>query len=196
MMSIHSQTTRRSFLKGVAATAAVCCGLLAASGGTLRAGDWPQWRGPNRDGIVQQSPQLAEAWPKGGPPRLWQSDPLPGGDAAGFGSPVVAGGKVYVFGAGYPNSPIPTRILAEHELRRLGWFPERPPQELIAKIEQARLREDRAALRGGALHLWIGKWIEDNLNEEMAGRHRQGEYHAGAVHGDVGIQRGGTVGRV
>ena len=172
MMSIHSQTTRRSLLKPVAA-AAVYCGLLAASGGTLRAGDWPQWRGPNRDGIVQQSPQLAEAWPKGGPPTLWQSDPLPGGDAAGFGSPVVAGGKVYVFAAGYPDVPVPTRVLAERELRRLGWFPERPPEELVAKIEQARVREDRAALRGLALSEWIGKWIEDNLNEEQRKRFKE-----------------------
>jgi len=64
----------------------------AAGGGALQSGDWSQWRGANRDGIVPQSPPLADAWPKNGPPKLWQSERLPGWGIAGLGSPVVAGG--------------------------------------------------------------------------------------------------------
>ncbi len=30
------------------------------------AGDWPQWRGPNRDGISKETGLLKE-WPKDGP---------------------------------------------------------------------------------------------------------------------------------
>ena len=34
--------------------------------------DWPQWRGPNRDGISAEKGLLKE-WPKGGPPLAWQA---------------------------------------------------------------------------------------------------------------------------
>src|SRR5687767_10664861 len=36
-------------------------------------GDWPQWRGPNRDGVSLESGLLKE-WPKEGPPIVWQVD--------------------------------------------------------------------------------------------------------------------------
>jgi outer membrane protein assembly factor BamB len=57
-------------------------------------GHWPQFRGPNGDGISPEKGLLKE-WPPGGPPLLWK--------ATGFGegvSPVsVAGGLIYVLGA-------------------------------------------------------------------------------------------------
>ena len=36
-------------------------------------GDWPQWRGPNRDGISLDQGLLKE-WPAEGPSGLWQVD--------------------------------------------------------------------------------------------------------------------------
>jgi outer membrane protein assembly factor BamB len=56
--------------------------------------DWPQWRGPNRDGIVPNS--LPLSWSAAGPKRLWKSEPLPSMEDGGFGSVTVAGGKVYI----------------------------------------------------------------------------------------------------
>jgi outer membrane protein assembly factor BamB len=50
---------------------------------------WPQWRGPRRDGVAHE-PDLLTAWPRSGPPRLWE---VPGGE--GFSSFAVAGGKAY-----------------------------------------------------------------------------------------------------
>src|SRR5438552_3062371 len=50
--------------------------------------DWPQWRGPNRDGIVPGDGLLTN-WPKGGPPQLWK---VKGG--GGYSAPVVAGGRL------------------------------------------------------------------------------------------------------
>ena len=35
------------------------------------AADWPQWRGPNRDGISQET-GLLQDWPKAGPPQVWR----------------------------------------------------------------------------------------------------------------------------
>ena len=52
------------------------------------AGDWPQWRGPARDGHVPAGVAVPEALPAA-PKVVWHA-------AVGFGlaSPVVAGGKV------------------------------------------------------------------------------------------------------
>lgn len=57
------------------------------------AADWPQWRGPGRDG---QSPEtgLLRSWPEGGPPLAWQTDGLGGG----FSSLAVAGERIYTMG--------------------------------------------------------------------------------------------------
>ena len=51
--------------------------------------DWPQWRGPNRDGISRET-GLLEAWPEGGPKVIWEK-PL----GAGFSCATVAGGRVF-----------------------------------------------------------------------------------------------------
>ena len=50
--------------------------------------DWPQWRGPNRDG---SAPALSSQWPK----VLKEEWKVTVG--LGHSSPVVAGGKIYVF---------------------------------------------------------------------------------------------------
>jgi outer membrane protein assembly factor BamB len=56
--------------------------------------DWPQWRGPNRDGKSAER-GLLKAWPPGGPPRVWQAK----GAGEGYSSFAVANGKVYTLGA-------------------------------------------------------------------------------------------------
>ncbi len=63
---------------------ALLCGLIFTTGA-----DWPQWRGPNQDGISQET-GLAESWPEEGPPVLWRL-PLTGG----FSSIAVADGIAY-----------------------------------------------------------------------------------------------------
>jgi outer membrane protein assembly factor BamB len=56
--------------------------------------DWFQWRGPNRDGISQETGLLQE-WPKGGPPQVWRS----GGVGNGYSSFSSSGGRLYTLGA-------------------------------------------------------------------------------------------------
>lgn len=53
-------------------------------------GDWPQWRGPRRDGVSDEKNLLA-AWPEGGPKKLW-SFPV----GAGFSAPAIADGRLYL----------------------------------------------------------------------------------------------------
>ncbi|MDB5385776.1 MAG: outer rane biosis protein [Planctomycetaceae bacterium] len=57
-----------------------------------RAGDWPHWRGPNRDDRVDEdSGWDARAWPLRDP--AWKANV-----GAGGSSPLVAGGRVYALG--------------------------------------------------------------------------------------------------
>ncbi|HET9370250.1 MAG TPA: PQQ-binding-like beta-propeller repeat protein [Vicinamibacterales bacterium] len=55
--------------------------------------DWPQWRGPNRDGISRET-GLAQQWLASGPPAVWSATGL----GAGYGTAVVKGQRVYVQG--------------------------------------------------------------------------------------------------
>ncbi len=57
------------------------------------AADWPQWRGPRRDGVSTET-GLAARWPAGGPPLLWRIDGL----GEGYGAVSVAEGGLYVQG--------------------------------------------------------------------------------------------------
>ena len=56
--------------------------------------DWPQWRGPNRDGISTEK-GLLKTWPAGGPPQAWRT----AGAGAGYSSFSTAGGRLYTMGA-------------------------------------------------------------------------------------------------
>ena len=58
--------------------------------GLATADDWPQWRGPNRDGIWTET-GLVNELPDGQLPLDWSVEIGPG-----YTGPTVAGGKVYV----------------------------------------------------------------------------------------------------
>ena len=61
------------------------------AGTTLVAEDWPQFLGPNRDGVYA-GPALADAWPEDGPARVWTKRV-----GQGFAGPVVADGRLILF---------------------------------------------------------------------------------------------------
>src|SRR6516225_7587775 len=54
------------------------------------ADDWPQWLGPQRDGVWRET-GILDRFPKDGPKVRWRT-PLGGG----YAGPAVAGGRVYV----------------------------------------------------------------------------------------------------
>ena len=56
--------------------------------------DWPQWRGPRRDGVSAERGLLKE-WPAGGPPLAWRVQ----GAGDGYSSFAVAGGRLFTLGA-------------------------------------------------------------------------------------------------
>lgn len=57
------------------------------------AGNWPQWRGPKRDGVSTDTGLLTE-WPKDGPKLLWEAK----GAGRGYASLAITGGRIYTLG--------------------------------------------------------------------------------------------------
>lgn len=70
--------------------------MLLGSAGLLPADEWPQWRGPARNGSAADSPPLIDSLPAAGPPRLWHYA-CPGGPNGGLGSIAVANDRVYLY---------------------------------------------------------------------------------------------------
>jgi outer membrane protein assembly factor BamB len=56
-------------------------------------GEWPQWRGPNRDGISTET-GLLKQWPAGGPPLVWKAK----GAGRGYSSMAISGGRLFTMG--------------------------------------------------------------------------------------------------
>ncbi len=56
--------------------------------------DWPQWRGPRRDGVSSEH-GLLKSWPKGGPPPAWKAS----GAGEGYSSFSIAEGRLFTLGA-------------------------------------------------------------------------------------------------
>lgn len=132
------------------------------------AGDWPQWRGPERTGVATSGPALATQWPASGPIRLWESDPVPSAHEGGFGSPILIGQRVFLYVNWKTYVPIPQRVLHEDALRQLGWFPEKAPADLMQAVEAARVSPERAALASDALKNWIGQWVTNHIGADAA----------------------------
>ncbi len=66
--------------------------LILAAAAPLRAEDWPNWRGPNHNGISAETGWLAK-WPADGPPQLWKASV-----GLGFSSVAVCKGRAYTMG--------------------------------------------------------------------------------------------------
>jgi len=72
----------------VAALLSGATGLTAGAGG-----NWPQWRGPQRDGVSTEV-NLLQSWPPAGPPKLWVASGL----GEGFSSVSIFGGRIFTMG--------------------------------------------------------------------------------------------------
>jgi outer membrane protein assembly factor BamB len=81
--------------------------------------DWPQWRGPNRDGASPEA-GLLTTWPPAGPTELWRK-PV----GRGFSSVAVAGGRLYTMAEETDTGPGGQRfeavICLDAATGDLGW---------------------------------------------------------------------------
>jgi outer membrane protein assembly factor BamB len=71
----------------------IMAGNVALSQDAARSGDWPQWRGPNRDGISLETGLLRE-WPLDGPKIVWQVDSV----GIGYSSLATKDGRIFTQG--------------------------------------------------------------------------------------------------
>ena len=81
----------RLLVSGLLALSAGSCALAADA--PAKAGDWPQWRGPNRDDLSKETGLLKE-WPATGPAQAWKIT----GVGAGYSGVAVTGGKIFTMG--------------------------------------------------------------------------------------------------
>jgi outer membrane protein assembly factor BamB len=64
-----------------------------------KSSDWPEWRGPLRDGISKET-GLLQSWPEKGPKLLWSAADVNGkvNVGRGYASMVIADGKIFTLG--------------------------------------------------------------------------------------------------
>jgi outer membrane protein assembly factor BamB len=68
-----------------------------SSTSTSPAGNWPQWQGPNRDGVSTET-GLLKKWPADGPPLLWTAKDL----GAGYAGISIQNGRIFTMGERAP----------------------------------------------------------------------------------------------
>ncbi len=84
---------RGLLMSKVVRLATVLCTVLIALGRAASATDWPQWRGPKRDGVCTETGLLSQ-WPEGGPKLLWEIAGL----GPGFSTVAIKEGRLYTMG--------------------------------------------------------------------------------------------------
>ena len=108
---------------------AVVAAVILTVSGAATAADWPQWRGPKRDGISEEK-GLLKQWPEKGPALLWQVD----GAGGGYSTPSVVGERLYLMGSrGIEQEFVQARAVADGKelwtvvIGKVGNPDQRPP---------------------------------------------------------------------
>ncbi len=140
--------TRRLF---IVASLASCSSTLA---------DWPQWRGPARDGVSTDTTPITETLPAEGMRKVWESGFIPSDHYGGHGSPVVAGEQVFISVVWHERVPSEKREIDTETMQALNYRGTTP--ELAKKLEADRLSLN-PRLRGDKLEEWIAEWRKANL---------------------------------
>lgn len=134
----------------------------------VSADDWPQWRGPQRNGVSTVEGKLPDSLTDANAPaKRWETtEEIPSDHYGGHGSVSVADGKVFLSVVWHKDEPTETRridgdVMSVLDYRGLGSL----PKELVEKMENDRLGLSRR-LRGEALDQWAQKWVDDNIDEK------------------------------
>jgi len=98
-----STRSGRSVSLVVSASLAVLIGTATLTGQPTpnSTSDWPQWRGPNRDGVSTER-GLIQQWPAAGPAKAWTAT----GIGSGYGSVAVVADRLFVQGLIGKNSTV------------------------------------------------------------------------------------------
>lgn len=122
--------------RAIVLAAILACASSASAGEPAGSSDWPNFMGPNRDGIIKSETKLSEKWPEKGPKLLWIGDELPEAPFCGTSSPVVCDGRVYV----YAHTLVPMDgIYPFRELLNVAGYPGDMPPDLLKAVDEVRL---------------------------------------------------------
>ena len=83
----------------------------------VSADDWPQWRGPNRDGISKEV-ELLKTWPPAGPKVVWRA-----ALGSGYSSMSISQGRVFTM-ASFGTNEFAIAFDEATDLLRNGAMPE------------------------------------------------------------------------
>ena len=148
-------------------TGMISIGWLAiVAAGCATTADWPQFRGPNGNGLTPDESAIVDTWPDGGPSLIWKSEPVPGGDErnGGYSSIAVADGRAFVFVNQKGKVTFDARVLTKGNLTDLGWSDKaRLPDDLARAVDEARQSEERMNLADDALGPWIDAWVAEHV---------------------------------
>lgn len=134
------------------------------------AGEWPQWRGPDRSNVSRDTGLLSE-WPADGPPLVWKAQGL------GEGVPSVAVARQVVYTLGYHDGSEFLTALdaatgnkvwdaavgpAVQEMQNMRWLSQRTPTVDDDRIYVMRARGDLVCLSTAAgKEIWRKNYITD-----------------------------------
>lgn len=93
--SLEGESYKAMNLKRVLLRFAACVLVFSIHASSLAqtGGEWPQWRGANRDGISKEA-GLLKQWPEQGPPLAWKAT----GAGRGYSSISISNGRLYTMG--------------------------------------------------------------------------------------------------
>lgn len=129
--------------------------------------DWPQWRGPLRNGVIPDAAKLLDTVPEAGLKELWESETIPANDEGGLSSPIAAGGKVFIALVWHRDVPAETRQIDELVMRQLGHQGTGPlGKDVVADLEKTR-ESIPPTLRGAKLDEFSQKWIDEHLTPKQ-----------------------------
>ena len=131
--------------------------LLVSTSFTLA--DWPQWRGPNRDGVSTDTAPIAENFPESGLKKVWESDFIPSDHYGGHGSPVIAGEQAFMSVVWHERVPSEKREIDTEVMQQMNYRGVLP--ELMKKMEETRL--NLPVMRGSKFDEWMIEWRKANL---------------------------------
>jgi hypothetical protein len=96
--------------------------------------DWPQWRGPDRDGLSTDTTPIQESFPEEGLKKVWESEFIPSDHYGGHGSPVVAGEQVFISVVWHDKVVSDQREIDTEVMQQLNYRGASP--ELMKKLEE------------------------------------------------------------
>ena len=155
VMPMHSNPHRRIRFRPrpslVAFSAWILCGIFALT----RADDWPQWRGPKRDGVWTES-GILEAFPAEGLDIRWRMAVGPG-----WSSPVVSQRMVFVTDVELETRPARERVHCfEEATGKALWtyayeaeYPDLPPENRSTPTATPIVEAGRLYMIGGNGHV-------------------------------------------